>query len=175
MQLLTIQDPRDNLEKARRSELVKFAQAHRVAGIDPAMPAILIRRILRSKGLIDIDVPVRPLGKVPGARGSTGPSTPENTVEMLADDDLMQQWQRQQAPEATMPTVPTVPHVSDQVRQSFQQVHENMDQLDPWDGMTEMSWLRRECKAAGIKMKRTDKKPDLRAKLNGENTSQCSQ
>lgn len=215
MQLLSIQDPRDNLEKARKFELVQFAHAQCISGIDPAMPAILIRRILRNRGHVNIDVPARPLGQTPGARGSTGPSTPENTVEMLADDDLMQQWKRQQEQESAAPAAlaaPTVPQVNgheplnevDRMREEaeraireaqatllslkVQQAWTNEVELPsevqelealepkiiPIDSM-KMTELRKACKAAGIKMQRTDKKSDLRAKLNGENTSQCNQ
>jgi len=212
MQLLTIQDPRDNLEKARKNELVDFAHDHRIAGVDPAMPAILIRKILRSRGHVDITVPVRLLGQTPGARGSSGPSTPENTVEMLADDDLMQQWLRSQGVET--PTVPDVPHANghahdysnevDRIREGAERAIregqaillslkvdknwtnetelpsgvQDLEALEPKnlpiDSM-KMPELRKACKAAGIKMKRTDKMLDLRAKLNGENTSECSQ
>lgn len=207
MQLLTIQDPRDNLEKARKNELVNFAHGHRIAGVDPAMPAILIRKILRSRGLVDITVPVRLLGQTPGARGSSGPSTPENTIEMLADDDLMQQWLKSQEP-----AVPDVPYVNgevlpngvDGIREEAERAIreaqatllslrvdqawtnevelpsevQDLEALElkktPIDSM-KMPELRKACKAAGIKMKRTDKMTDLRAKLNGENTSECSQ
>ena len=209
MQLLTIQDPRDNLEKARKSELVTFAKANRLSGIDPAMPAILIRRILRNRGLIDIDVPARPLGQVAGARGSTGPSTAENTIEMLADDDLMEQWRRQQV--AELPTVPDVPQANghahsngvDRIREEAertireaQAILQSLQVQQDWTNEVElpsevqdlapepkkipidsmkMTELRKACKAAGIKMQRTDKMLDLRAKLHGENTSQCNQ
>ncbi len=209
MQLLTTQDPRDNLEKARLGELVTFAKANRVSGIDPAMPAILIRRILRNKGLIDIDVPVRPLGQTADARGSSGPSTAENTVEMLADDDLMHQWRREQGVEPILPAAPVAnghahdyPNQVDRMREEAEHaIREGQATLKRLEaervyikellpGATQdpapepkktpidimkMPELRKACKAAGIKMKRTDKMLDLRAKLNGENTSQCSQ
>lgn len=212
MQLLTIQDPRDDLEKARLRELVAFAEKHSVTSVSPTMPAPLIRKILRSQGLTNIEIPVRLLGQVPGARGSAGQSTPENTVEMLADDDLMEQWRRQQVPEPTMPTVPAVPKANghahdypnevDRMREEAERaIREGQATLKrlqaeqelisellpgatqdptpepkeiPIDSM-KMTELRKACKAAGIKMKRTDKMLDLRAKLHGENTSQCSQ
>ena len=50
MILNKIDDPRDNLEKAHRRELVLFAQAQGVSEITEHMPAILIRRTLRAKG-----------------------------------------------------------------------------------------------------------------------------
>ena len=56
-----IDDPRDNLEKARRMELYRFAKEH---GLDVTeeMPAILIRYELRRRGLTNIKIPVRILG-----------------------------------------------------------------------------------------------------------------
>ena len=62
MQLLKIDDPRSALERARRPELVRFARSHGLSDITEAMPANLIRKRLRAKGLTNIQVPVRPLG-----------------------------------------------------------------------------------------------------------------
>lgn len=62
--LKSIDDPRDALERARRPELVRFARANGVEGITSDMPAILIRRKLRDRGLTKISVPLRLLGQV---------------------------------------------------------------------------------------------------------------
>lgn len=108
MQILKVQDPRDTLEKARRPELVKFAEQHRVAEIDPAMPATLMRKILRSKGLTSITIPNRQLGQISGTRINTkspvkeaqaasGSNEPPKVVEVDADEDLLRQWKAQQA------------------------------------------------------------------------------
>lgn len=61
--LKDIDDPRDALSKARRYELAKFAEANGVKEIDPNMPAELMRRILRQKGLTRIKIPPRILGQ----------------------------------------------------------------------------------------------------------------
>ena len=66
MQLLTIQDPRTPLERARRPELVAFARSHGLLDINENMPAILIRKKLRERGLTNINVPDRPLGIIHG-------------------------------------------------------------------------------------------------------------
>lgn len=107
MQILRIQDPRDALERARRSELVAYARKHGIREIVPEMPAQLMRKILRSKGLVDIRVEPRQLGevtrkkinvKVSTAKERRIPETAEpKGVEMDADADLMRQWASQQS------------------------------------------------------------------------------
>lgn len=88
-----IDDPRDALQKARRYELLQFAKAHSVTDIVPGMPANLMRRILRERGLTHINVPPRPLGVVGGnATPQDAPATQVN-----ADDDLMRQYTMQKS------------------------------------------------------------------------------
>jgi hypothetical protein len=98
LQLKQIYDPRDNLEKARRMELLRFAQQNGVSEIVEAMPAILMRQILRARGLTRIAASARPLG----ALEPEAPA-PANIVTVDAVADLERQWKREQAQEAPPP------------------------------------------------------------------------
>lgn len=156
MQLLSIDDPRDNLEKARRMELVKFAQANGVK-VTPEMPAILIRKVLRSQRLTHIRIPNRPLGHpgegikdeplVAPASAAVGEET---AVEVDAETDLARQ----------LGLAPAPPAVSTEGGR-------------PGRGLDELSRLRRKAKALGIKVDRTDNMITIRAKLaeHGQNAS----
>lgn len=187
MLLNKITDPRDNLEKARLKELIVFAHKQGVTGIQPTMPAQLVRRILRVKGLVDITIPDRPLG---GIKIGDGPvqSTPDNTVEVMAEDDLMKQWLRDQGNHVkAAPATPEVADLAEEIEGTLDKLPdlEAMDALydaslaedkpKPKRGINEITRLRQECKARGIKMKRTDKMSDLRAKLDGTDTPNSSQ
>lgn len=135
--LLKIEDPRDSLDKARRSELLAFARANGVTEIAHDMPAIVMRRILRSKRLTNIRIPRRTLGQ-PELRPDALVSTePNNVVSLDAGDELMRQYQ------AGAMAVPAAPSL---------------------DTMTRAE-LAKACKAKGIAMARTDKKETLMEKL----------
>ena len=97
MFLNKIDDPRDQLERARRFELFKFAKANNVNEITEGMPAIIMRKILRGKGLTRIAIPPRPLGM---QSGGTAPATatPQNVNEIDAADDLMRQYAQESKP-----------------------------------------------------------------------------
>ena len=102
-QLLRIDDPRDKLEKATRDELYDFARAQGVTDITEDMPAILMRRILRSKGKTNIDIPNRPLGSNPGVVAP--PDKAQDVVavpEITAEEDLMRQYQAAKVAPAEM-------------------------------------------------------------------------
>lgn len=138
MILNKIDDPRDNLEKAHRLELVKFAQAHGVAEITEHMPAILIRRTLRARGLTNILIPPRPLGTT-----NAVPTTGEKVPQIDAADDLARQFAAQSAPpkkNARPPRLVERPK-------------------------SEINKLRDICKERGIKMARRDGKDDLKRKI----------
>lgn len=64
MQILKIEDPRDNLSKASRYELCQLAKAHGVAeisyGCSLQLPEIV--ELLHKRGIHDIKIPDRPLG-----------------------------------------------------------------------------------------------------------------
>lgn len=145
MQLKRIDDPRDALDKANRKELENFAKAAGVVEVQPGMPAMLMRRILRSKGLNRITIPERTLGMLPGQQ-----AVPDDIpgVEIDSTDDLMQQWQ-QQAPEPQ-------PAPQPQQRPRYSDM--------PIGGMTfnEMRWA---CQELGIVLKATYKKEDYQRLL----------
>lgn len=101
MILNSIDDPRDNLQRATRGELWRFAKAHHVEEINSdSMPADLMRRILRSKNLTQISTPPRPLG-IPGATNAA--VYEKRAEEVTADDDLARQWASQNVEAMTMP------------------------------------------------------------------------
>jgi hypothetical protein len=133
-----VDDPRDALDKARRSELLQFARANGVKEIAHDMPAIIMRRILRSKRLTNIRIPRRVLGQ-PEMRAALVTEQPSNVPALDASDELMRQYR-----EGAM-AAPAKPEVS-------------------FDAMTRAK-LAKTCKAKGIAMARTDKKEDLIGKL----------
>jgi len=139
MQLLSITDPRDNLEKANRDELARFAREKGISEIKDEMPAILMRKILRGRGLVNIAVPNRPLGFYEGGKNYGGEAITDTQISSVNSDDVLEQgWQHEQKPEVVSPN--------------------DM-------GIRE---LRKECKRRNIRMARTDNIQSLRAKLNGE-------
>jgi len=61
MQLLTTVDPRDNLQKATRFELIEYAKANGVDVPEDA-PGSYTIQLLRARNLTNIKIPDRPLG-----------------------------------------------------------------------------------------------------------------
>lgn len=103
LQLLSIIDPRDNLEKARRTELVAFARQNGVANIDEQTPAIVIRKMLRTLGLTRIRIPDRVLGQPTlAASGFAAVDDVPGAVvnEVSVEDDLARQYERTTAKNA---------------------------------------------------------------------------
>lgn len=135
-----IDDPRDALAKATRGELVKFAKARGLYPeiINGDMPAILIRKKLRERGMTNIVIPKRILGQPsrPAAMGDGGHVETPNAVEADAEADLERQWAQQ----AAKPSPPAALTMKD---------------------------LRAACKERGIKVERTDNMESLKVKLNG--------
>lgn len=146
LQLLTITDPRDNLQKARRRELVAFANQNGLHNITEEWPADLIRRELRRKNLTQIRVNAPKLGAPPARPGSSvAPSAPmpapgEQVPEIDADDDLARQFLSNKPQPKARP-------------------------------LDERTRLMRECKVKGIKTVRTDNVATLKAKLGGKNAA----
>lgn len=132
-------DPRDNLEKANRDQLFDFAHENGVREITEDMPAILMRKLLRAKGIVNIKIPNVMLGAPPGATITNDAAPEKDGVQVNAEDDLERQWKEQ----ASAPV-----------------------ETDP-DKMT-MQELRKACKARGIHMDRTDNLAKLREKLRGD-------
>ena len=137
--LSRIDDPRDNLEKANRDELEAFAQERGVTEITEGMPAILMRKLLRAKGIVNIHIPERPLGANPGVE-IVGDAPGEATT-VNSDDDLERQWKQ----EITTTTTDVPKDI---------------------ESMT-IGELKKECKARGVKFLRTDKMETIRDMLRG--------
>lgn len=144
--LLKVEDPRDNLEKAKRPELLAFARRNGVTEITPEMPAILMRKFLRSKNLVNISIPKRVLGQPelrPGALTTATPS-PENAVSVDAADDLMRQFKAGASAPLPSPSAEPV---------------KLANKRDEWNAM------RQAAKAKGIKLDRKDNFETVAAKL----------
>ena len=141
MQLLSNIDPRDNLQKATRWELIDYAKANGIEVPEDA-PAIYTMKLLRARGLTNIKIPDRPLGLY----ANNGSALSDNTVAVSegdtpnADDDLIRQYESQKKEE------------QDTSKMTVGQ-------------------LRTACKARGIKMSRTDNMQTLKEKLSGKNAA----
>jgi hypothetical protein len=136
--LKRVDDPRSNLEKARRHDLVAFAQANGLKEITEAWPADLIRKKLRAQGLTRIVVNAPDLGAMPGA-GMGAQAEPDGPVkEIDALDALEAQFVQQQAADKAKPLAAM--------------------------GINE---LRAECKRLGIKLGRKDNMVSMKEKIEG--------
>lgn len=145
MLLKSIDDPRSNLDRARRRELLDYAKSNGV-DLDENMPAIIMRDILRKSGHTRVAVPNRSLGAMNQNRTggyqnkmSNAPRK-EQGIEADAVSDLMRQYQ-QQKPLVQAPEKMTI------------------------------GQMRATCKARGIKISPSDNKITLRAKLDGKDAS----
>lgn len=141
-------DPRDNLEKARQSELIRFAQACGLKHVTERMPAILIRQELRQRNLTNIQIPRRVLGATQQPNALVSAPADAKIVEVNAASDLARQYAQQQAraPEP-QPVTPQKP----------QRLKERP--------RSEINQMRDYCKANGIKMERRDGMASLKAKI----------
>jgi len=149
MILNKIDDPRDNLERARQSELIRFAQANGLKHVTEQMPAILIRAELRARGMTNIRIPRRDLGSTLNSLRQYAESSPAaKIVEVNAAADLARQWAEQQArPPEPPPAKPDKPkRLVERPR-------------------SEINQLRDECKRLNIKMERRDNMATLKAKI----------
>lgn len=144
MQLNRIDDPRDIFEKMRRYPLVRFAHEHGQKDISETMPAQLIRNLLRSRGLS------RKAGAWLEKNRMGLPRL--GTINPSAQERMMpQQEHASNGIEVTAD--------EDLMRQYLAQ-----QEAKPTSVPT-MTDLRKECKARGIKMARTDNMQTLREKL----------
>lgn len=94
MQLLSIIDPRDSLDKATRWELIDYAKANGLQ-VDDDCPAIVTRQLLRAKGLTNIKIPDRPLGLY-GSKAEAqiaAENKPADANAMNADELMAAQYQ----------------------------------------------------------------------------------
>lgn len=145
-------DPRDNLQQARLIVLQRFAAKNGIEIPEKLRDsAIMIRQILRERGLTRIAIVHRPLDRPGSARIGED------------EDGFPSSGQAMQQPEPT--TVQETDAEGDLRRQLMAAPQVS---ARPRNEITE---LRKECKAKGIKISRTDKKPDLRAKLDGQNAT----
>ena len=144
-QLDKIIDPRDALSKARRMELFRFAREKGIAEIEETMPADMMRDILRARNVTTIAVPDRPLG---AAQQTFTTPTSHRTTSVIIQ-----------------PAQEVIPEVSASVDLA-RQWRAQQQQTKPNSELTIIE-LRQACKARGIKIARTDKMVDLRAKLDG--------
>jgi hypothetical protein len=141
-----VTDPRDNLDKARRPEIYKFAQENGVKEITPEWPASGMRLELRKRGLTNIKIPHRIFG------------TPDNRTMLNSNGAPMPVSAQTQGPVE-------VDAAADLMRQVASGAYE---QPPPdYSAMTRAE-LAKTCKARGIKMARTDKKEILMEKLRGQ-------
>lgn len=144
-------DPRDTLAKLTRRELEHLARKEGRADIKPGMPAPLMRARFRERPPSRMPRPLLAKLGIP-QRAVTPPYddwlrlafapeqefvAPVEAVEVDALADLERQWSAQAAPP-----------VAEKPK-------------------NEMAEARAECKRRGIKVERTDKLSDLRAKLDG--------
>lgn len=147
MLLNKIEDPRDNLERAHRGELVAYAQANGQTDITEDMPAKDIREKLRARGLTRIQIQKIPIGhigrhEVRPLHDAKGKPLPSPAAPQLSPAELAQfrEWQKQQAQ---------------------QQPQEQASDVATMD----MAELRKACKAKGIALSRKDNKQTLVEKL----------
>ena len=101
MQLLTIEDPRDNLQKATRFELVDFARKNGIQ-LDEGTPKIVSEKILRDRGFVNIQIPDRPLGLyVGGETHATNEPIVHGSLQN-ADDLLVAEYEHQKKEDANV-------------------------------------------------------------------------
>lgn len=92
LSLKSIEDPRDLLEKATRKELENYAKENGIKEIKQTMPAVVMRQLLRRRGVFDVGVR-RTLGRPMNAVKQEIDYSQEASVTMSADDALMKQWE----------------------------------------------------------------------------------
>ncbi len=160
--LKSIDDSRDSLDKARRKELERFAKANGVGDIKQGMPAILMRRILRAKGLTNIQIPKRILGFPEPGSAPPGFEPPVSALpgdltagavqggdSVDAADDLERQWMEQQNVVQFPEPEPDHPDYS------------AMKYID----------LLKLAKSRNVALKRTDDRPTIEAKLRDQDAA----
>lgn len=153
MRLDRVDDPRDNLAKATRYAVWKFAKANGIDFPEDA-PADVVRAALRQKGLRNIPVNRPPLGAQNGPAGGQAIVPDAQGVEVDATADLAAQWER------------------DRRRDLETGKTKRPERHNP------MNELRAKAKELGIKVERRDRVDSLRAKIeaaSGKDTSERDQ
>ena len=140
------EDQRGSLEKASRYELAQLAKKLGFTDITYDTPQPLQVKMLRSRGVMEIDIPERILGDTRpiGYNTDPGKTAPAKQTEAksMTAEELLEQEYLQSAPQVDKPA----------------------------SQMT-MTELRSACKRRGIKMARTDNLNTLREKLSGQNAA----
>lgn len=139
-----IDDPRDALQRARMKDIIRFAREKNINEIDPEMPAMLARPIIRGKGLAGAfaawaraNVHFAPLGSAPQRPAVTS----DQAAAVDAEADLAAQWAANRKQDL------------DTGRTKRPERHNPMNEL------------RAEAKKLGIKIDRRDNVERLRAKV----------
>ncbi len=139
LQLKEIFDPRDPLRRIRRKPLENFMKNEHPDLYKHNMPADVMRMLLRERGIHDI------------------PALPKQR---------MGQTNVRIASETVVPQTPKEPETKQEV-DHLALLKAEFESVDY--SKYEYRYLQKLCKTRGIKMARTDRKPDLVRKLNGEN------
>ena len=161
-QLKRLDDPRDPLSKARRSELLRYAQANGIPNVDGRTPARLLRRLLRAQGLTRPPIPNRTLGfPDKPANGQPEPVASGDTLD--AEDAFLAAYQEQE--KAKEPAKAPV-----KLRDMPEPETSLRDQWEDGTPYTEMKiyTLRRMAKRRGIKSSNTWKTADFIAALEAQ-------
>lgn len=141
-------DPRDDLEKARRSELWRFAAELGIKEIEPGMAATLMREILRKKGHHTIGHRLQP--------------EPAPRQQIVSSDHLRP---KPAAPAESKPPM----SVEEIARQDYERQKQEAAAAAEAGGedlsALPMPTVRLMCKRAGIGFAPSDKKADLIGKL----------
>lgn len=169
-------DPRDNLDKATRRELIEWAQVNNVTEVKEGMPAddvegkpgTGIRNILRAKGLSRIPVPNRSINqhgsvKTFPMKDRKPAPPPQATMDEWEEFQDFRRWKAAQG--ARKLPAPVAAATPDQPASD-----KPVAEMD-------MNELRRECKRLNIKVERTDRMPNLREKIaaHGQDASELRQ
>lgn len=157
-------DPRSALEKARRGELVVFARQNNIDDIDPGMPATLMRKILRQRGVTNIQpghpnlgtigrTVIDPLGRT---RRQAVPASAKSKAKTKPGREAQREASRE-------PVEPEVTEVDAETLCEMQYRAQSKPK-PPIEKMT-MAALRAEAKRRHVRIARTDKKAEILAKL----------
>lgn len=93
LQLKTVTDPRDKLERVRRKSLENFIRAYHPDLYEHNMPATIMRALLRAKRIYDINAPVH----------SFSPPPQQDVPAVNAEDLAMAEWKARKKAKMSMP------------------------------------------------------------------------
>lgn len=92
--LTRIDDPRSQLDKTRRIDLVRFAKVQGIKEVTEQMPAILIRKIFKDRGIHRVPARLQTLGQLaPGSVAAPETAIPDDAGRSVdAEADLARQF-----------------------------------------------------------------------------------